>query len=254
MRTSLTATVMVLALANLVCNQQERAGEARLRSARRVYQRRRGSRRASQRPGSGTRLGEVIPQEPAWIMKASRASLFALVALLAGCGSSNSLSPTASSTGTMASPTPVPTAAPTTTPAPTLTPTPVATCELSVSSAAFDPARVNCPVGTSIQTMRLVFDLTASNGPITINRVSTSGSRCQSSFGTCTFPDGPLSFSPSIVPSGTTARIAATTRFTCGSNGNPRDGAQIFVDKLFVNTSCGAAREIVVTNSFVIGS
>lgn len=103
--------------------------------------------------------------------------------------------------------------------------------------------------------MRLVFDLTASNGlPITINRVSTSGVRCQPSSGTCTWPEGPLSFSPSVVPGGTRVQVVATQQFSCGSGGSPLSGAQVFVEKLFVNTSCGAAREISVTNTFTIGT
>lgn len=103
--------------------------------------------------------------------------------------------------------------------------------------------------------MRLVFDLSAGNAlPITVNRVSTFGTRCQRSFGTCTFPDGPLSFSPSIVAAGTRAQIVATLQFTCGSSGSSLSGAQVFVEKLFVNTSCGAAQELSVTNSFTIGN
>jgi hypothetical protein len=125
---------------------------------------------------------------------------------------------------------------------------------LTLSDARFEPSRVACPLGTSVQTLRLVFDLSAASGlPIAINRVSSAGVRCQVPFATsCFFEEGRLSISPSLVEEGTRAQIVATQQFTCGANGSPRAGAQLFFDKLFVNTSCGAAREIRVTNTLDI--
>ncbi|MEO8359503.1 MAG: hypothetical protein ABI672_05690 [Vicinamibacteria bacterium] len=181
--------------------------------------------------------------------------LLGLLGFMAACGSSNSpSSPTGSTPVATATPTAAPTPSPTATPAPVPTATPTAICDLTLTQATFDPQRVNCPGGTSTQTMRLVFDLSASGGlPITINRVSTSGARCQASAATCTWPDGPLSYSQSVVSAGTTAHIVATTQFNCGSGGSPASGALVTFEKLFVNTSCGAAREITLTNGFTIG-
>jgi hypothetical protein len=188
-------------------------------------------------------------------MFARNAALAALLASFAGCGSSKSTSSSPTGVTGGGSPTPSPTATPTATATPASTPTPAATCGLSLSNATFEPARVNCPAGSTTQTMRLVFDLSAGSGePITINRVTTFGSRCQASGSTCTWTDRTMSFSPSVVAAGTRAQIVATTQFGCGSTGNPASGAQVSIEKLFVNTSCGAAREIAVTGTFVIGN
>jgi len=103
--------------------------------------------------------------------------------------------------------------------------------------------------------VRIVFEISAGgNVPITINRVSTSGVTCRLGGGTCTWPEGSMSFSPSTAPSGTTTQIVATERFSCGgSPGGGQQQGELIIAKLFVNTSCGAAREIRVTNTLSLG-
>jgi hypothetical protein len=179
-----------------------------------------------------------------------------LLAVLSSCSDDSSSSPSPSGTPVAANPTPTSTptvATPTPTALPTATPTPAATCGLSLSDARFEPSRLSCPAGTSTQTVRLVFELGADGDlPVTVNRVTSSNVTCRIAGGTCTWPEGPLSFSPSVVPARSRAQIVATTTFSCGSFGTGPSGELIF-GLLFVNTSCGPAREIKVTNSLALG-
>jgi len=177
-----------------------------------------------------------------------------LLALLSSC--SDDASPPASPSGTpvAGNPTPTPLVATPTPPAlPTATPTPALTCGLSLSDARFEPQRISCPAGTTTQTVRLVFDLGADGDlPVTINRVSTANITCRIGGGTCTWPEGQLSFSPSVVPARTRAQIVATQTFSCGSIGQGPSG-ELIIGVLYVNTSCGPAREVKVTNSLALG-
>lgn len=175
-----------------------------------------------------------------------------LAAPLLACGGTKPSTPSPATTVSTSTPAPTPTALPTATPTPTATPS--LTCEFSMSEATFEPGRVNCPVGTTSQTLRLVFDLTAANGlPISVNRVTSSGVRCQISGGSCAWGEADLSYSPNRAASGERIRIVATQQFTCGASGSPRAGAQLFFDSLVVATSCGSARKTAVSNSLVIG-
>ena len=187
---------------------------------------------------------------------ASSSLRLASVALLwssTGCGVSDSPSTPTAPTMVAAS-TPVPMATPQPSAIPTPTPTPAPTCGLSLSDATFDPSRINCPGGTSLQTVRIVFELTASSGlPITINRVTTSNAMCRYSRGTCSWSDASLSFSPSVVSGGTRAQVVATHQFSCSSFGGGISQGELIIAALFVNTSCGAAREIKFTNTLALG-
>ena len=166
-------------------------------------------------------------------------------------GSGASLPSASTSVPAGSTPAPTPAASPTAAPAPTPTPTPQ--CSFSISEARFDPSDVRCPLGTTTQQMRLVFEIETSNAlPVTLNRVSTFGSQCRHGAGTtCTWPDGPLNLSVNVVPAGTRMVIAGSTPFSCGSAGG-ESYTEIVVKSLFVNTSCGPAREISVSNIFVI--
>jgi len=124
---------------------------------------------------------------------------------------------------------------------------------MSLSEARFEPQRINCPAGTSTQTVRLVFDLDADGDvPVTINRLSNANVTCRMADSSCTWPEGPLSYSPSVVPARTRAQIVATQTFTCGSLGQGAGGELIF-GVLYLNTSCGPSREIKMTNTLVLG-
>lgn len=176
-----------------------------------------------------------------------------IIGLLASCGGDSKppAGPSATTTPTSATP-PPPTPSPTA--LATATPTPAPSCSVSITDARFDPARILCPAGTSTLTVRLVFEVSAGSLPVTINRVSSSGVTCRFNGGTCTWAEGSLSFSPSVVAAGTTVQVATSERFTCG--GSPGGGAsqgELIYKALFVNTSCGAAREIKVTNTLSLG-
>lgn len=123
-----------------------------------------------------------------------------------------------------------------------------------MSAATFDPPKVICPAGTTTQTVRVVFDLTAGNHvPITVNRVSSANVTCRYSRGSCTWNEGSLSFSPSVVAAGTRAQIVATQQFTCGSSGGGLSLGELVFGALYVNTSCGAAQELKLTNVLSLG-
>ena len=174
--------------------------------------------------------------------------------VLVGCGGQ---SPTGSSPATTVaanSPTPTPTPPPTPTPTAPPTPTPPPACSISLSSATFEPQRVSCPAGTSRQTVRVVFDATAGGGvDVTINKVSSASVTCAISRGTCTWPEGSLSFSPSVVPAGTRVQIVATETFNCTAGGTGSNLGELVYGALYVNTSCGASQELKLTNTLSIG-
>lgn len=178
----------------------------------------------------------------------------ALLALLTSCRGESKPPTAPSGTPVAANPTPSPTVAtPTPTALPTPTSSPALTCGLSLSDARFEPDRISCPTGNSTQTVRLVFDLGADGDlPVTVNKVSSAKVTCRLPLGTCTWPEGPLSFTPSVVPARTRTQIVATTTFSCGNAGQGL-GAELIFGLLYVNTSCGAAREIGVTNTLSIG-
>jgi hypothetical protein len=126
---------------------------------------------------------------------------------------------------------------------------------MSITDATFDPQLVICPVGTTTQTVRVVFDITAGNNiPITVNKVSSAGVNCRFSRGSCTWSEGSLSFSPSVVPTGTRVQIVAKQSFTCTSGtGTGGSLGELVFAALYVNTSCGAARELKLTNVLSLG-
>ncbi len=108
------------------------------------------------------------------------------------------------------------------------TPTPTPNCAFSNSSATFDPDRLFCPVGTSQQVVRATFDLSVGAGvPITINGIVR--------------PNGfQMSFSPSVVLPGTTARIEMLQPFECTKIGTPTTEYANRWEPVTVTTTCGS--------------